>query len=97
MANTLSATDARRAFHRVLDAAERGKSTVILRRGKPVAQVKPVPSVEPRPGLPKARRPGGLASLVGLFADWETIDEDIAEIMSERQRAFGRPLPPELA
>lgn len=95
----LPVAEAKRDFKRVLDAAERGESTLITRNGRPAAVIGPAPEPRiarraPRP-LPKSKEPGGLLSLAGLLADWETIEEDIAQIIAERQLDMGRP-PPEL-
>jgi prevent-host-death family protein len=92
----MQVAEAKREFREVLNAAERGESTVILRYGKPVAMVTPIETGDPRPDLPKPKEPGGLLSLAGLFSDWETMEEDMAEVVAMRQQDFGRPLPPEL-
>jgi len=76
-----------------LEAAERGEPTIILRDGQAIAMLRPIEEGSSRPDLPRPREPGGLLSLVGLFDDWATMDEDIAEIMAERRKDFGRPPP----
>jgi prevent-host-death family protein len=83
----------KRDFSRVLEAAEHGQRTVILRHGRPVAALGPIHPE--RPDLPLPRRPGGLLALLGTFGDWETLDADIAELIAARQSAADRP-PPEL-
>ena len=88
----LSVAAVKREFSRLLEAAERGQRTVILRHGRPVAALGPVRSE--RPDLPLPRRPGGLLSLLGSFDDWETLDADIAEVLAARLAAADRP-PPE--
>jgi hypothetical protein len=65
----------------------------VTRHGKTVAVIGPPPS--DRPPLPRTEEPGGLLSLAGVLADWETIEEDVARIVGERQLDLGRP-PPEL-
>ena len=90
----MQVAEVKRQFREVLNAAEQGESTVVLRYGKPVAVIGPVKQ-NPRPDLPKPRKPGGLLALAGLLSDWETMEEDMAEIIAERQNDFGRPLPPE--
>ena len=79
----------KRDFRAVLDAAERGEQTIILRRGEPVAAVVPAASGRER-GLPVSKRPGGLLAVAGLFADWESLEEDIAAIVGERAHLAGR-------
>jgi antitoxin (DNA-binding transcriptional repressor) of toxin-antitoxin stability system len=90
----MQVAEVKREFRSVLDAAQRGESTLVLRYGKPVALISPVVETE-RPDLPKPKEPGGLLSLVGLFDDWETMEEDMAEVVAMRQQEWGRPLPPE--
>jgi prevent-host-death family protein len=89
----MQVAEAKREFREVLNAAERGESTVILRYGKPVAVIGPVTNGVDRPELPKPKKPGGLLSLIGLFEDWDTMEEDMAEVIAERQQEWGRPLP----
>jgi antitoxin (DNA-binding transcriptional repressor) of toxin-antitoxin stability system len=90
----MQVAEVKRDFRAVLDAAERGESTVVLRYGKPVAIIKPLEDEVQRPDLPKPKEPGGLLSLLGLFDDWETMEEDMAEVVAMRQQEWGRP-PPE--
>ena len=80
---------AKRDFRRLLEAAGRGQRTVILRHGRPVAELGPLRNG--RPDLPIARRPGGLLALLGAFGDWDTIDADIEAIVAERDAAADRP------
>jgi prevent-host-death family protein len=84
--------EVKRDFKRVLDAAERGETTVVTRHGRPVAVIGPPPAGG-RPPLPKPKEPGGILSLVGMFDDWETMEEDMAEIVAQRQLEWGRPPP----
>jgi antitoxin (DNA-binding transcriptional repressor) of toxin-antitoxin stability system len=85
--------DLERDLDHVLEAAERGESTVVLRGGKPVAVISPWGAGSEAAGLPSRRRPGGLLAIAGLLADWETIDADMAEIVDARQRTVDRPGP----
>jgi prevent-host-death family protein len=91
----LSVAEVKRDFREVLDAAERGEATLVLRRGRPVAALVPAPSAARAVALPAPRRPGGLLALAGLLADWETIDDDVATVIASRATAVDRP-PPEL-
>lgn len=45
------------------------------------------------PPLPKPRRPGGLMSVAGTCVEWPEIEEDIAAIIADRQRAIERAIP----
>ena len=49
--DAISVKDARQQFAKLVDAAQRGRSTAITRRGKPVAQIVPVGGNK-RPKLP---------------------------------------------
>lgn len=85
--------EVKRDFKQILDAAERGESTVVLRHGKPVAVVGPFIRTRTPPPLPKPRKPGGLLSMVGALSSWETLEEDMAQIVADRQKEMGRPPP----
>jgi prevent-host-death family protein len=80
----------KRDFRKVLDAAERGEKTLILRRGRPVAAIVPVTEAESA-RLPAARVPGGLLSLVGALHEWDTIDADVERLIQERESVEDRP------
>jgi antitoxin (DNA-binding transcriptional repressor) of toxin-antitoxin stability system len=81
----------KRDFHRLLEAAEHGRRTVILRHGRPVAALGPVRPEHPERPLPG--RPGGLLALLGAFEDWQTLEADIADVITARQSAKDRPPP----
>ena len=83
----------KRDFRSVLEAAERGEKTMVLRHGKPVAVVGPVSRPEEANALPKPRCPGGLLALTGSLSDWETLEGDMAEIIAGRRKARDRPPP----
>jgi antitoxin (DNA-binding transcriptional repressor) of toxin-antitoxin stability system len=79
-----------RHFRAVLDAAESGELRVVLRRGKPVAVITPFPA-HAETSLPAQRQPGGLVAAVGLFADWDTFEDHVAEVIAARGKAHDRP------
>ncbi|TAK21898.1 MAG: type II toxin-antitoxin system Phd/YefM family antitoxin [Chloroflexota bacterium] len=83
--------EVKRDFRRVLDNAERGRETTVLRHGKPVAVIGPVPTRSAQG--PRAAEPGGILSIVGSLAGWEEIDADIAAIIAARQSTEDRPPP----
>jgi antitoxin (DNA-binding transcriptional repressor) of toxin-antitoxin stability system len=83
----------KRDFRRILDDAERGCETIVLRHGKAVAVIGPPPSS--RAPLPRAAEGGGLLSIVGLLREWDDIDDDLAAIVAARRTDQGRP-PPDL-
>lgn len=73
---TVSFTDFRAHASTLLDAVERGETVVVLRHGKPVAEIHPVPPGTPR--TPAWRKPGPrLVSKGGPLA---------AAILEERSR-----------
>jgi len=88
--NRRSAADAKRDFSELVRAAERGQSTLILRHGKPVALLTSYAEDRTTGPLPHPTRPGGLLSLVGLFTDWPSIDDDMTQIVEARQDASDR-------
>lgn len=85
--------DVKRDFRRVLDAAELGESTIVLRHGRAVAVVAPIPPADRPPPLPRPRRPGGLLALVGSLDEWPEVEADLAAIVAARQRRMDRPPP----
>ena len=70
----------KRDFRRLLEAAEQPQRTVTLRHGWPVAAFGRICSN--RPDLPVARRPGGLLTVLGTFADQETMDAGAADVLA---------------
>ena len=82
---------AKREFRRLLEAAEQGQRTVILKHGRPVAALGPVSGE--RPHLPVPRRPGGLLSLLGSFETWDTMESDMAEVIAMRRTSRDRTPP----
>jgi prevent-host-death family protein len=53
---TVSATDFRTQASAVFDAVERGETVLVLRRGKPIAEIRPISSSGHR--TPAWRKPG---------------------------------------
>ncbi len=86
MTKRMAVAELKRDFREVLDAAEDGHETIVLRHGRPVARIAPYAE---RP-LPRPEKPGGLLALVGLFADWEKMDRDVREIVADRERVKDR-------
>lgn len=88
--------EVKRDFKRVLDAAEKGESTVVLRHGKAVAVIGPAPGTEPWRKWGPPKEPGGLLSLVGTLTgpEGEEFVQDMKQIVADRQKAIDRP-PPE--
>jgi prevent-host-death family protein len=88
----LPVAEVKRAFSEILDAAEQGEQTLVLRHGKPVALIGPAHRHKSRQ-LPKPRKRGGPLAMLGALAEWETMEHDMAEIVASRQHAQDRPPP----
>lgn len=90
MAEALGVADAKRRFSELLDRVSRGERFVIHRRGRPAVALVP-------PGEVDTEAAGGpylgLAAMAGALADWETIEEDMAEVVRARRRSRDRPAP----
>jgi prevent-host-death family protein len=82
--------EAKRRFSELADRVGRGESFVVVSRGRPVLALVPPQRVaddEPQPCL-------GLAAFAGALADhWDTVDEDMAEIVAARGQVADRPAP----
>ncbi len=82
--------DAKRRFSELAERVGRGESFVIVSRGRPVVALVPpqrVADEEPHPAV-------GLAAFAGALAgEWDTVDEDMAEIVGARQQVSDRPAP----
>ncbi len=88
--NQLGVAEAKRRFSELTDRVARGETFLVERRGKPaMALVSPCLV----PAGPTEHAPVGLAAVAGELAEWEDMDEVIAEIVAARQRAQDRPAP----
>jgi len=70
---TVSFTDFRKRASLLFDAVERGETLVVLRHGKPVAEVHPVTTDGPR--APSWRRPGLRLTAKGAALATAILDE----------------------
>ena len=50
-------------------------------------------SIKPERGGTSRRQPIGLAAVAGALSDWDDIDDAVAEIYAQRDRAADRPAP----
>jgi prevent-host-death family protein len=86
----IGVAEAKRRFSELADRVGQGESFVIVSRGHPVVALVPPQRVaddEPHPCI-------GLAAFAGVLAgDWDTVDEDMAEIVAARQQVTDRPAP----
>lgn len=86
----IGVADAKRRFSELAERVGRGESFVILSRGRPVVALVPPQQVAEEESQPAI----GLAAFAGALAgEWDTVDEDMAEIVSRRQQVSDRPAP----
>jgi prevent-host-death family protein len=81
--------EAKRRFSELAERVSRGESFVILNRGRPTVALVP-----PQRARHSDHKPVGFAVLAGALAEWDTIDEDMAEVVEARKQAIDRPAPP---
>lgn len=86
----IGVAEAKRRFSELAERVGRGESFVIMSRGRPVLALVPAQRVDDEESPP----PIGLAAFAGALADeWDTVDEDMAEIVASRQQVSDRPAP----
>jgi prevent-host-death family protein len=92
MVEQIGVADAKRRFSELADRVGHGESFLIVNRGRPVL------ALVPPQRLPDDEvRPVGLAAFAGALAgEWDTVDEDMGEIVAARQHVVDRP-PPDLS
>jgi len=84
--------DFKRDFARYASEVERGASVRVTRHGRAVGDFVPANRVDVA-ALPSAANPGGLAALVGILEEWDTMEAEMAEVVSRRRRERPRPVP----
>ena len=89
MLETINVAEAKRRFPELIARVGHGERIIIARRGTPVMAVVPPDEV----GSATRRQPVGLAAIAGALADWDDIDDAVAEIYAARDRAVDRPAP----
>ncbi|MGQ0775337.1 MAG: type II toxin-antitoxin system Phd/YefM family antitoxin [Pseudonocardiales bacterium] len=86
----IGVADAKRRFSELAGRVGRGESFVIVSRGRPVVALVPpqrVADEEPQLSI-------GLAAFAGALAgEWDTVEEDMAEIVAARAQVSDRPAP----
>lgn len=88
-AQSIGTADAKRRFSELVDRVGEGERFVVSRRGRPVvALVPPDPRLMENP-VP----PNGLAAIAGAMADWDGLDDLVAEIYGARRSSKDRPAP----
>jgi prevent-host-death family protein len=88
MTHVIGVAEAKRRFSELIERVRSGERFVVTRRGRPVlALVPPAESADEEP------RSLGLAALAGALADWDELDDVVAEIYASRRRAKDRNVP----
>lgn len=91
-AHQIGTGEAKRRFSELVDRVGEGERFLVSRRGRPaVALVPPTPDLFERP----EPTPRGLVAIAGALADWDDLDDVVADIYASRERSSDRP-PPEL-
>lgn len=75
--------EAKRRFSEFAARVSRGESFVILNRGRPMVALVP-----PQRARHSDHKPVGFAAVAGALAEWDTIDEDMAEVVETRKQAI---------
>lgn len=90
MTQLVGVAEAKRRFSELLDRVGAGEHIVIARRGKPAVAL--VPPDEALVRGPRAA-PTGFAALAGALAEWDELDDVVADIYAARRAAEDRPAP----
>lgn len=92
MTEQIGVADAKRRFAELADRVGNGESFLIVNRGRPVLALVP----PQRLGEDEVR-PVGLAAFAGALAgEWDTVEDDMEEIIASREHVADRP-PPDLS
>ena len=89
-AQSIGTAEAKRRFSELVNRVGEGERFVVSRRGRPVVALVP-----PEPGLLEGPRPAptGLAAIAGALAEWEELDDVVADIYAARRASEDRPAP----
>lgn len=88
--NVLGVAEAKQRFSELIDRVAAGERFLVSRHGKPaVALVPPSEDVLADPEAP----PLGFAAVAGALADWDELDQVVADIYDARRRSRDRPVP----
>ena len=87
---SIGTAEAKRRFSELVNRVGDGERFVVSRRGRPVvALVSPDPRLleDPSPA------PSGLAAIAGALAEWDELDDVVADIYAARRVSEDRPAP----
>ncbi|MGH3864670.1 MAG: type II toxin-antitoxin system Phd/YefM family antitoxin [Pseudonocardiaceae bacterium] len=76
----MGVAEAKRRFSELAERVRRGESFVILNRRRPTLALVP-----PQQVRCSDHKPVGFAAVAGALAEWDTIDEDMAEVVETRK------------
>ena len=93
LVDVINVAEAKRRFSELIERVGHGERIVIARRGTPVMGIVPPNEVGGPAGGVTRRQPVGLAAVAGALSDWDDIDDAVAEIYAQRDRAADRPAP----
>ncbi len=93
LVDVINVAEAKRRFSELIERVGHGERIVIARRGTPVMGIVPPNEVGGPAGGVTRRQPVGLAAVAGALSDWDDIDDAVAEIYAQRDRAVDRPAP----
>ena len=93
LVDVINVAEAKKRFSELIERVGHGERIVIARRGTPVMGIVPPNEVGGPAGGVARRQPVGLAAVAGALSDWDDIDDAVAEIYAQRDRAVDRPAP----
>lgn len=89
MTELIGVAEAKRRFSELIERVRLGDRFVVSRRGKPAMALVPPSEVKQS----QEGKPIGLAAIAGGLADWEDLEEVVAEIYRLRRTSKDRPVP----
>jgi len=82
----------KRNFHQYASEVQRGGRIRVTSHGRPVGDFVPPPRRGNGSSLPPAPGRGGFLSIIGLFAEWDGIEDDMNAVVALRRRTRTRPI-----
>lgn len=87
---SIGTAEAKRRFSELVNRVSDGERFVVSRRGRPVVALVPP---DPRLLEGPSPAPTGLAAIAGALAEWDELDEVVADIYAARRTSKDRPAP----